>query len=437
MALKPGYKQTEVGVIPEDWDVTSMGELFTFQNGVNADKAAYGKGMPFINVLEVITHSTLTLNRIPGRISLSPQTTNIFKVQSGDVLFNRTSETQEEVGLSSVYKDDQEVVFGGFVIRARPRDNSLTSSFSCYALRSSSIRKQIISRGQGAVRANIGQQELSKVQAFVPPLPEQEAIAAALSDADALIESLEQLIAKKRQIKQGAMQELLTGKRRLPGFADGTTGYKQTEVGVIPEDWEVKQISDMNPFVTSGSRGWAAFYSNQGASFIRITNLSRNTIYLDLEDLRLVNLPKDACEGDRTQLQECDVLISITADIGIIGYVTSDFPKPAYINQHIALVRFDLSDTNPQFVSYFLASEKPQKRFRALTDSGAKAGMSLITVKKMHLALPPTKAEQDAIAKVLSDMDTEIAALETKLAKARQIKQGMMNNLLTGKIRLV
>jgi type I restriction enzyme S subunit len=210
-----GYKQTEVGVIPEDWAVTSMGELFTFQNGVNAGKAAYGKGTPFINVLEVITCSTLVEAKIPGRISLLPQAISTFRVQTGDVLFNRTSETQEEVGLASVYIDNREVVFGGFVIRARPQDSTLDPMFSSYALRSPAIRRQIISRGQGAVRANIGQQELSKVQVFVPPFHEQDAIAEVLSAMDAEIILLEAQLAKYRQLKQGLMQKLLTGKIRL------------------------------------------------------------------------------------------------------------------------------------------------------------------------------------------------------------------------------
>jgi len=205
--------------------------------------------------------------------------------------------------------------------------------------------------------------------------------------------------------------------------------YKQTDVGVIPEDWEVKQIGELKPFITSGSRGWAAFYSDRGAPFIRITNLSRGSIYLHLEELRLVNLPKDASEGIRTQLQDQDILISITADIGIIGYVSSEVPKPAYINQHIALVRFDSSKVDPKFVSYSLASEKPQKLLRALTDSGAKAGISLVTVQKIHLALPPTKAEQEAIAEALSDADALIRSLEQLISKKRNIKQGAMQNL--------
>ena len=212
--------------------------------------------------------------------------------------------------------------------------------------------------------------------------------------------------------------------------AEVKPGYKLTEVGVIPEDWEVRRIGELKPFITSGSRGWAEFYSDRGAPFIRITNLVRTSIFLDLKDLRLVNLPKDASEGTRTQLHDDDVLISITADIGIISYVSPDVPKPAYINQHIALVRFDASTISPKFVAYFLASDKPQKLFRALTDSGAKAGMSLITVQNILLAFPPTKAEQAAISEALSDADALIESLEQLITKKRQIKQGAMQELL-------
>ena len=212
-------------------------------------------------------------------------------------------------------------------------------------------------------------------------------------------------------------------------------GYRQTEEGVIPEDWEVAAIVDLNPFVTSGSRGWAAFYSNRGSPFIRITNLSRESIGLDLSDLKLVKLPTVTAEGIRTQLQIHDILISITADIGIIGYVSAEVPRPAYINQHIALVRFDQDRTNGRFVGYFLASEGPQKLFRAFTDIGAKTGMNLLTVQKIRLALPPLP-EQHAIAAALSDVDALISALDKLIAKKRDIKQAAMQQLLTGKKRL-
>lgn len=212
-------------------------------------------------------------------------------------------------------------------------------------------------------------------------------------------------------------------------------GYKQTEVGVIPIEWDVIEIGNLNPFITSGSRGWADFYSDRGVPFIRITNMSRDSIYLDLSDLKLVNLPSDVNEGTRTHLQDGDILISITADIGIACYVDASIPKPAYINQHIALVRFDPNRVNSHFFSYFLAGENSQKLFRGSTDLGAKAGMSLLTVRKIRLAIPPLP-EQRAIAQSLSDVDALIAVLDQLITKKRNIKQGTMQQLLTGKKRL-
>ena len=213
-------------------------------------------------------------------------------------------------------------------------------------------------------------------------------------------------------------------------------GYKQTEVGVIPEDWEVTSIGDLRPYVTSGSRGWARYYSEYGSPFIRITNLSRSSIYLELDDLRHVTLPSGDGEASRTELKDGDVLVSITADIGIIGHVTPRVPKPAYINQHIAVVRFPEFSTSGRYVSYYLASEMPQKGFRSLTDAGAKAGMNLLAVQQIRLALPPTLPEQRAIATALSDADSLIESLEDLIAKKRRIKQGAMQELLTGKRRL-
>lgn len=225
------------------------------------------------------------------------------------------------------------------------------------------------------------------------------------------------------------------GLERLRDYTGGTEGYKRTEVGMIPDDWEVCEIADLNPFITSGSRGWANFYSDRGAPFIRITNMSRKSIYLNLIDLKLVNLPSGVNEGMRTQLQIGDVLISITADIGIIGYINASITKPAYINQHIALVRFDLNKANSLFLSYFLACENSQKIFRGSTDLGAKAGMSLGTVRNIRLVLPPL-SEQKAIALTLFDTDALIAACDRAITKKRNIKQGAMQQLLTGKMRL-
>jgi type I restriction enzyme, S subunit len=210
------YKQAEVGVIPVDWDVSPLARFLEFRNGVNADKNAYGSGTPFINVLEVITKSHLKASDIPGRVALSRSSRDAYSIRRGDLVFNRTSETQDEIGLASVFLDDEPVVFGGFVIRGRPiYGAALYPEYAGYAFRTSSIRRQMAARGQGAIRANIGQADLRAVLVPLPVLLEQRAIAEVLMDMDAVIAALEAKLAKARQIKQGMMQELLTGRIRL------------------------------------------------------------------------------------------------------------------------------------------------------------------------------------------------------------------------------
>lgn len=214
------------------------------------------------------------------------------------------------------------------------------------------------------------------------------------------------------------------------------TAVQRTELGELPADWAVVPLGKFEPFITSGSRGWAAYYADIGSTFLRITNLSRSCIYPSLKDLRYVAVPPDNSEGIRTALKAGDVLISITADIGIVGLVTEAVALPAYINQHIALVRLAADAVNSRYVAYFLAGAAAQRRFKSMTDAGAKAGMNLAGVREVLAALPPSTNEQAAIAGALTDADALIDSLEQLLTKKRQIKQGAMQELLTGQRRL-
>jgi type I restriction enzyme, S subunit len=211
--------------------------------------------------------------------------------------------------------------------------------------------------------------------------------------------------------------------------------YKQSNHGAIPTDWEERAIGELDPFVTSGSRGWARFYADRGELFIRITNMSRESVYLDLTDSKFVRLPDGGHEGGRTQLQDGDLLISVTADIGIVCYVDHRVPNPAYINQHVALVRFDNTRVSNLFVAYFLSHQPAQQRFRSITDQGAKAGINLATVRGVALILP-SLSEQQAIAAALGDVDALIGSLDRLIVKKRDLKQAAMQQLLTGQTRL-
>lgn len=163
--------------VPQGWKYIKFGKIFTFKNGVNADKTFYGNGIKFINVMDVFKSNVIVTEDMDGKVSLPEKAINDHLVINGDILFNRTSEVAEEIAMSSVYLGNERVVFGGFVIRARPKGNILDDMFKKYCFCSVIVRKEIIRRGQGAIRSNIGQSDLCKIAMLIPPLFEQKKIA--------------------------------------------------------------------------------------------------------------------------------------------------------------------------------------------------------------------------------------------------------------------
>jgi type I restriction enzyme S subunit len=199
-----------------EWEMVSLGELFSFKNGLNKAKEFFGEGTPIVNYMDVYRRAGLTGGYLQGRVSVSRQEQKTFDVKKGDVFFTRTSETVEEIGIAAVMLDDPaETVFSGFLLRARPRDESLCDSFKKYCFASRVVRNQITSRSSYTTRALTNGRLLCVVVLRRPPKAEQAAIAAVLSDMDAEIAALEARRDKTRALKQGMMQELLTGRTRL------------------------------------------------------------------------------------------------------------------------------------------------------------------------------------------------------------------------------
>ncbi|WP_373509800.1 restriction endonuclease subunit S [Thiocapsa sp.] len=334
------------------------------------------------------------------------------------------------VGKTAIYKAERPAIFAGYLIRINVDKSLLYSPYLNYVLNAEFSRKhsaKVLSVAVG--QANINGQKLKSYPIPLPPSKaEQEAIAEALSDADAFIESLEQLIAKKRQIKQGAMQELLTGKRRLPGFSS-ERGYQQTEIGHVPKDWEVSSVGEefsiqlgkmldvqkntgvAKPFLGNRAVQWGCI-DLDGLGEIKLTSS-------DLMQYRLRDGDLLVCEGGeigraaiwRESLEECYYQKALHRLR----------PKRGYSAELMfyVLYRFSSSGFLFNFVTQTSIAHLPKDKFETVP-----------------IPVPP-QAEQTAISSILSDMDAEITALEDKLAKARRIKQGMMQELLTGRIRLM
>lgn len=273
----------------------------------------------------------------------------------------------------------------------------------------------------------------------LPPLPTQRRIAEMLSTVDEAIEQTEALIAKYQQIKAGLMHDLFTrgvtaDGRLRPTRAQAPHLYKDSPLGWIPKEWEVVPLSNVTHFITSGSRGWAEYYSEVGPLFIRIGNLTREHINFRWDSVRRVLLP-NFTEGQRTAVQLNDILISITADLGIVA-VAGNALGEAYINQHIALVRPKVESEVSRFLGHFLSTVRVQKQFLRLNDSGAKAGLNLPAIGKILVVKPLDDLEAKRIAAMLDEVDLTIECHKQEVAKLRQQKHGLMHDLLTGRVRV-
>ena len=401
--LNPGYKMTEVGVIPEDWDVALLGKLVrSVEYGSSAKSDIQG-------LVPVLRMGNLQGGKIDwSDLVFTENVAEIrkYSLRRGDVLFNRTN-TIELVGKTAIYEGGRPAIFAGYLIRLNVVPEMLNSQFLNYILNTELARKhsaKVLSVAVG--QANINGQKLKTYPIPLPPtFAEQEAIAGALSDADALIASLEQLVAKKRQVKQGAMQELLTGQKRLPGF----TG-----------EWEVKRLGE-GISLLSGHHILARFCNDDGAGFPYITGPA------DFPDGHIRHTKYT--QRPATICLVSDILITVKGS-GVGAMVIAD--GKYCISRQLMAIR--VSEKWSSIFIFFLLVHVSYLFEESAT--GLIPGISRGDILDRVIFLPCLQ-EQSAIAAVLSDMDAEIAAVEAKLTKARQVKQGMMQELLTGRVRLV
>ncbi len=291
---------------------------------------------------------------------------------------------------------------------------------------------------QGTTFEAVGRNDLANLE-FIDIKPEdREAVVAVLNTADEAIAKTETLIAKLRAIKQGLLHDVLTrgldknGELRNPECHPEQ--FKNSALGPVPRSWDVVPLGSITSSVTSGSRGWAYYYSEQGALFLRMSNLTREHIHMRFDDLQHVDLPSGITEARRTRVSPGDILISITADLGVIG-VCPEGLGDAYVNQHIASVKLKTDEVNPQWAGNYLASGPSQRQFQVLNDQGTKAGMNLPTVERLLIARP-MMAEEIRIGMVIRAMDQCIWAETAHCVKLTHIKKGLMRDLLTGRVRV-
>ena len=229
--LKPTLRFSE---FVEDWEIKTLGELLEFKNGINAAKEQYGSGAKFINVLDILNNNFITHDKIVGCVNVDVQTLEKYSVSYGDILFQRSSETREEVGSANVYLDEnQKATFGGFVIRGKKIGN-YNPVFLNKLLKTDKARDNITSKSGGSTRYNVGQETLSSVSLLFPSLPEQTKIANFLTATDQKLETLKEKKSQIQQYKKGIMQQLFSQELR----------FKNNNGEDYP-DWESKTLGEV------------------------------------------------------------------------------------------------------------------------------------------------------------------------------------------------
>lgn len=414
MTVKQGYKLTEVGVIPEDWEVALTQDVLVFQGGSQPEKSYFSqsKKFGFIRLIQIRDYKTDKFE------TYIPQKLARRFCSEDDIMIGRYGPPIFQIlkGIEGAYNVA--------LIKAKPQQN-IQSTFAYYFLKQEKLFRfieNLSKRSSG--QTGIDLHELKKYPLGLPTLPEQTAIANALSDADAYINSLEQLIAKKQQLKQGTMQQLLTGKKRLEGFSG---------------EWEtvelISLVNNKKSLFDDGDWIESEHIQNDGIRLVQTGNIGIGSFhdkaikkFISEDSFNKLNCKK---------LETGDLLICRLAEPAGRSCIFPKLEEKAITSVDVSIFRPPVEKYSRPFLNHLLSTSKWFSQVEEHCGGTTHKRISRGALGKIKIMIPKTLPEQTAIAILLTNMDNDIQELQNKLTKAKHIKQGMMQELLTGKTRLV
>ena len=422
MELKPGYlcplgyKQTEVGLIPEEWNPTSL-----------KGKIGIAHGFAFASE-HFASHGKYRLTT-PGHFNEAGGFRDIgekqkyydgpvpsdYVLRPGDLIVAMTEQADGLLGSAAVIPKVHGYLHNQRLGRVKSLSSEIELAYLFYVFNSPSYRAKVRETAAGTKVKHTSPGKLLEISVRLPPIPEQRAIAGVLSDVDGLIGALDQLIAKKRDLKQATMQQLLTGKTRLPGFSG---------------EWEVKRIGEFTD-CTAGGTPSTAVPAYWGGSIRWMSSGELNLKIVNEVEGRITEL---GLQNSSTKIVPVNcVLIGLAGQGKTRGTVAVNHVELC-TNQSIAAI-FPITSFESTYLYYNLDFRYDELRPLSAGDGG-RGGLNLKIIRSILVPFPKLE-EQTAIAEVLSDMDAELAALEQRRDKTRDLKQGMMQELLTGRTRLI
>lgn len=421
--LAAAFKESSLGPVPVNWYVRDLGSLVDRERGIRYGIVQPGKFDPSGRLLIRGQDYSRGWVDASEMFRVGDDVERRYKnarVIAGDLIITIVGASTGEVAKVPAWLDGANLTQTTARIAVDTRN--VQPDFVYHMLRSQVGASNVTSYVKGGAQPGLN---CGDVEQFLIPIPEsraeQEAIAEALSDADALIEGLERLIAKKRLIKQGAMQDLLTAKRRLPGFSGEWRRYKLSELGEIAGSGIDKKFSE----------------NEQPVLLLNYTDVYRKSYITGNILSHRVTAPE--AKARRCQIRKGDVFFTPTSetpdDIARCAVAIRDIPDAGY-SYHVVRLRLNEADSSDFWAHIFETEDfRRQARLNA-AGSGTRYVITLPKFRNTEVSIPG-RPEREAVGAVLRDMHDEIEVLRTRLDKARQVKEGMMQNLLTGRIRLV
>lgn len=369
-----------------DWEDKLLGELLEFKNGINADKEKYGKGVKFVNVLDILNNEFITYNKIVGSIDIDAVKLQEYPVNYGDILFQRSSETREEVGTACVYLDKENTAtFGGFIIRGKKVGN-YDPIFLNKLLKTERARIEITSKSGGSTRYNVGQKTLASVKLLFPTLPEQTKIANFLSSVDEKIQALQKKKSLLEQYKKGVMQKIFSQEIH---FKD--------EQGMDFPEWVERRLGEVVISIKSGRD--KSYESGSFPVYGSTGQIGRNNYYT-FDGVYILVARVGANAG---KLNIVDGKFGVTDNTLVI--TLPELLSAIYIYEFLQILNLN---------RFIFGSGQP-----LITGS---------QLKKIKILLPIYK-EQTKIANFLSSIDQKIDLINQQIEKAQKWKKGLLQKL--------
>lgn len=410
----------------DGWESKSLGELLEFKNGINASKEQYGQGVKFINVLDILNNDYITYDKIIGSVDIDFETVSKFPVKFGDILFQRSSETREEVGSASVYLDKENTAtFGGFVIRGR-KIGEYDPVFLNKLLKTDIARNDITSKSGGSTRYNVGQEILSNVSLPLPTLPEQTKIASFLTAVDERLNQLKQKKTLLEQYKKGVMQKIF----------DQEIRFKDDDGKEFP-DWDTTKFGLLYSFKSTNS------YSRDNLNYEsgKVKNIHYGDIHTKFKpllDTANEFIPYINNEVDISKIpsenycKEGDLIIADASedynDIGKAIEVYNLNNEKVVAGLHTILAKPDLSRIALGFGAYLMKAEYIHFQIRVISQGTKVLGLSSNRLSEVSVKLPCVN-EQTKIANFLTAIDEKISLCNTQINKTEQYKKGLLQQM--------